>query len=1291
MQAASSSLGNLTPFDQNTLIKGLGAVQGLSLNQTQTNLQLQGAGYTLPSGSTNQPSFAAPSVTAPGGVSATDLLNEETQLSALITSLRLLMQGALTDQLEPGTSLPKPRMTLGFPISINVPVGYQYRNAVAEVEISVCPPEGTAGEAPSLITVLPQAKTYNVASLVTKSSQIGGGAVSGVLTLGGSFLHSRQTYYLVKDQDTIALQHAPNPSNRRCTYLVFDPEKGPHEESHSPVVFGWQFKPVLGQSVVQDGLRQTFAQLSFSPARSQGRDSDFEQSLSCEDDPVQIGLAWRHYDPKTGRVGAEFIKRPNPIFTHAPIYNSPPVPLDVLVDDNGDGTLTVRALGSFKSNTYVRVGCLVLGGPAGTPSCGSPANPAPGGAAPNASPGATPANNNSASNATTPAQPQPGAPSNTAPAPANGSAAPAATGNNSPSAPPAAASPAPGQTTFQIQGTVQIAATPPPQSSTNAATPAPTPNSFYATTKYIKFTAPANLIALQGAMLVNPDGFEAEIVRGEPVPPTVTCALRLAQYSTPPEIVSPKSANGIVGSEFSYDIKAVSYRLRPGLAPLTYSADFPVDLGLELDTHTGRIHGTPTQPWTRRVNLTATDNRGRTGTGLLTITITAAPPVITSGDSARVKVGDDFRYQITAGNSPLCFDAVGLPAGLSVDRISGWMSGKPTAPGTSNVVLTATNKYGSGVARLTIYVDPAPPVITSSSLATGAVNARFKYKIKATHDPTTYAAPDLPEEFTLNAQTGLISGTPKEKRNQTIKISATNSAGTGSADLTLRISGEGTPVIEPAALKIKEGHPFPSYRIRATHLPSNFAPPDLSKYGLHLDSKGVITGTPKKTEVVKVPLSARNAKGKGTSELTLTILARPVISVGRNPRGTVGSLFYYRIEATNSPTRYYARGLPPELWTDPVTGVISGKPRSVGTFLIELHACNGAGDDTALLTLTIAAPPDSSPRNTLDEQPPPPALFAQQMQAPALPLPGFEKQQLMLKSIAPPRPPAPSTEVRLVPFNDTLTQVTLTNVPILDASKDTIPPLPVVLIGTTAFGLRDHPFAAPPSQGSVTLFAQSSLLTQPGQQIVWEYLFEPAERNQRKVYAIPPQDLPLGTSRCSATVSSIAFLRSEGQNSYYAVRGQNLDHGDLKLLSPLAQPDAGSSSTLFLFHLDSKAAKTAQAAILQCGSDAPFSLPISAPPSSATTAAATTTVKAGPQVYTGDPNIMITGSNLDQVVSIWGNGLQLSFTPGSDNSSLIIDDPKVPTNITAKPIPVTLLFYLSDKTYVSLTLTVKKR
>jgi hypothetical protein len=54
----------------------------------------------------------------------------------------------------------------------------------------------------------------------------------------------------------------------------------------------------------------------------------------------------------------------------------------------------------------------------------------------------------------------------------------------------------------------------------------------------------------------------------------------------------------------------------------------------------------------------------------------------------------------------------------------------------------------------------AAPVITSALNATGVVGRPFNYSITASGSPTSFGALGLPSGLSINAYSGLISGTP---------------------------------------------------------------------------------------------------------------------------------------------------------------------------------------------------------------------------------------------------------------------------------------------------------------------------------------------------------------------------------------------------------------------------------------------------------------------------------------------------------------------------------------------------
>lgn len=82
--------------------------------------------------------------------------------------------------------------------------------------------------------------------------------------------------------------------------------------------------------------------------------------------------------------------------------------------------------------------------------------------------------------------------------------------------------------------------------------------------------------------------------------------------------------------------------------------------------------------------------------------------VITSSLTASGNQGSPFTYTITATNSPTSYNATGLPAGLSIDTVTGIISGTPTVTGSFNITITATNGIGSDNQTLVLTLGTGP-------------------------------------------------------------------------------------------------------------------------------------------------------------------------------------------------------------------------------------------------------------------------------------------------------------------------------------------------------------------------------------------------------------------------------------------------------------------------------------------------------------------------------------------------------------------------------------------------------
>jgi hypothetical protein len=448
--------------------------------------------------------------------------------------------------------------------------------------------------------------------------------------------------------------------------------------------------------------------------------------------------------------------------------------------------------------------------------------------------------------------------------------------------------------------------------------------------------------------------------------------------STPPPVTAP--------ADLSYSSPTVGTvgvtlaTLSPSVkgSVTSYSVSPALPAGLSLDTTTGQISGTPAaeSPATSYV-ITAANTAGSTTFTLSLTVLAAAPtgaptglsypsPVVATLDVALPTLSPSVKGTVSSYSvSPA------LPAGLSLDKTSGQITGTPVAESpAASYVITASNAAGSTTFMLSLAVlVAAPAALQYPSPQTYTAGTPVTLNPSVTGLVTRYAvAPALPAGLVLNAVTGQINGTPTTP-TAAANYLITASNGTGSTTFSLSLT-----ILIPAPTALS--YPNPQTYIAGTAIAAltpqvtgtvtRYSVMPALPAGLSLNvTTGQITGTPSTpTPMATYLITASNSTGSTSFLLTIAVLipAPSALSYPSPQIYTVGSAIApLNPTVTGSVTGYSVLpALPAGLLLNPTSGQITGTPTAPALAgIYTIAAANGTGHATFGLSITVRIAPPS--------------------------------------------------------------------------------------------------------------------------------------------------------------------------------------------------------------------------------------------------------------------------------------------------------------------------------------------
>ncbi|MBI3759722.1 MAG: putative Ig domain-containing protein, partial [Deltaproteobacteria bacterium] len=415
-----------------------------------------------------------------------------------------------------------------------------------------------------------------------------------------------------------------------------------------------------------------------------------------------------------------------------------------------------------------------------------------------------------------------------------------------------------------------------------------------------------------------------------------------------------------------------------GVGPYTFALHAGSALPPGLNLVGNAISGTPTQNGTFTFTIDVSDTGLGIGpshcAGSRSYTVTVGCTLITLGPlPTSANAGAAFE-QIIPATPAISYtfalaNGTTLPPGLNL--LSNAITGTPTQTGTFSFTITATDANGcSGSRSYNLTVNcPAAITLGPASLPQGAVGASYNQTLLPTpagmysYSLTSGA---LPLGLSLNAASGVISGTPSQSGTSSFTVTALGFGGcTGQRSFTLTVACSGSitlpaPPLPNATAGVNYSQSLAatpagsySYSLVAGNLPS----------GLTFNSQtGALTGLTMIPGTYSFEIQAQvSSTGCSVRQAYTLVVVCPAINVAPAslPAGATGMAYSQMLSATPATAAYsftVSNGaLPTGLTLNSATGLLSGTPTQSGTFTFTVRAtgfgtCTGATQYTLVIS-----------------------------------------------------------------------------------------------------------------------------------------------------------------------------------------------------------------------------------------------------------------------------------------------------------------------------------------------------
>ncbi len=426
----------------------------------------------------------------------------------------------------------------------------------------------------------------------------------------------------------------------------------------------------------------------------------------------------------------------------------------------------------------------------------------------------------------------------------------------------------------------------------------------------------------------------------------------------------------VAGTAVSYTFATAGNTLA-----ITYSTTGTIPTGMTFDVATGVLSGTPSATGAFTFAVIGTQGSPCSLTNNYTINVNC--PVITVTPAVIPTPVPNIPYtqvMSTIGNtSAVVWSQTGtLPMGITFNTATGTFSGTATVLGSFAGTVTATQTNGPCPTTRDYTWNVTCPVvsITTATLPIGFINVPYTITLAQTGYTGTisWSATGLPTGMTMNATTGVISGTVTTFGTNSVTVTLTQGLCSITKVFGLQINS-GCPLILLNPATMPAGNVGAAYTATTIVATGGVAPYVFSvsngtlPVGLSMTPAGVISGTPTTTGTANVNVTATDANGCTGSGLYVMTINAACTAVTITPAtlnsGIIG-LFYNQTLTSTGGTAPYSyvvtTGTLPTGLTLATNGALTGTVAAPATSTFSVRVTDAIGC-TGTISYTLAINP----------------------------------------------------------------------------------------------------------------------------------------------------------------------------------------------------------------------------------------------------------------------------------------------------------------------------------------------